>query len=410
MPIPKPEGGETESQFVSRCISKIIDEYDQSQAAAICYNSYRTKEEMSKKDAIFVLQPKKTENRGQYLSRCSNNSKMKQQYPVMKKRLGFCLNSFNEYYRYWSKLEFEEVPENSALGNCIAKQKSKGFDYKEAYARCASKVVVPNVPVVMEDNLLVVPVEFAELDILGYKTKYFYICPGAVSTFEHLISMNPDEDTARMIRNAAVIADKVFEIEAKVLDEETASTEQLDKASLLVDDFYELMEVIDDRLGMIHDVSYMDGHLEKIASYINNKFATIGPRGGIKESDKAPKSDTPNKDPEGKGTAKGDASGKRGAKVTAEQEKTLQKKVDDFNERDSNTKYGRATLGALKSVFQRGLGAYNTSHSPNVSSSEQWAYARVNAFLYLLKNGRPENKKYDTDFDLLPTNHPKYPK
>jgi hypothetical protein len=141
--------------------------------------------------------------------------------------------------------------------------------------------------------------------------------------------------------------------------------------------------------------------------YHFEELAEVGPRGGIKESPKAPKSDTKNPNPTGEGTAGGDASGKRGAKVTAEQEKTLQNKVDDFNEKESNTKNGRATLGALKSVFQRGLGAYNTSHSPEVRSAEQWAFARVNAFLYLLKNGRPENPKYDTDFDLLPKGHPK---
>ena len=136
-------------------------------------------------------------------------------------------------------------------------------------------------------------------------------------------------------------------------------------------------------------------------------MAEVGPRGGIKESKKAPKSTTPNPNPKGEGSAKGDASGKRGAKVTAEQEKTLQGKVDDFNEKESNTKNGRATLGQLKSVFQRGLGAFNTSHSPRVQSAEQWAYARVNAYLYLLKNGRPENPKYVTDNDLLPDKHPK---
>ena len=136
------------------------------------------------------------------------------------------------------------------------------------------------------------------------------------------------------------------------------------------------------------------------------KLAEVGPRGGIKESDKAPKSDTPNKNPKGEGSAKGDASGKS-AKVTEEQEKTLQNKVDEFNEKESNTKNGRATLGQLKSVFQRGLGAFNTSHSPVVKSAEQWAYARVNAYLYLLKNGRPENPKYNTDYDLLPNDHPK---
>jgi len=137
------------------------------------------------------------------------------------------------------------------------------------------------------------------------------------------------------------------------------------------------------------------------------KFAAVGERGGIKASPKAPKSDTPNKDPQGKGTAKGDASGKSGAKVTADQEKTLQNKADEFNDKESNTKNGRASLGALKSVFQRGLGAFATSHSPVVKSAEQWAFARVNAFLYLLKNGRPENAKYTTDFDLLPEKHPK---
>jgi len=136
------------------------------------------------------------------------------------------------------------------------------------------------------------------------------------------------------------------------------------------------------------------------------KMAEVGPRGGIKESDKAPKSGTPNKDPKGEGSAKGDASGKS-AKVSAADEETLKNKVKEFNEKDSNTKNGNATLGQLKSVFQRGLGAFNTSHSPVVKSASQWAFARVNAYLYLLKNGRPENPKYDTDYDLLPKGHPK---
>jgi len=140
--------------------------------------------------------------------------------------------------------------------------------------------------------------------------------------------------------------------------------------------------------------------------YHKEDLAEVGPRGGIKESPKSPKGETPNPNPKGEGTAKGDASGKS-AKVTAEQEKTLEGKVKDFNERESNTKNGRATLGQLKSVFQRGLGAFNVSHSPVVKSASQWAYARVNAYLYLLKNGRPESPKYTTDYDLLPKGHPK---
>jgi hypothetical protein len=140
---------------------------------------------------------------------------------------------------------------------------------------------------------------------------------------------------------------------------------------------------------------------------ILNTFAEVGPRGGIKASPKAPKSDTPNPNPKGKGTAKGDASSSRGAQVDKQTEESLQKKADEFNEKYKDKLGYGANIGALKSVYQRGIGAYNTSHSPNVSSAKQWGMARVNAFLYLIKNGRPQNKNYTQDNDLLPTKHPK---
>ena len=138
-----------------------------------------------------------------------------------------------------------------------------------------------------------------------------------------------------------------------------------------------------------------------------DKYAEVGKRGGIKKSPKAPKSDTPNRNPKGKGTAKGDASTSRGAKVSKADEATLQKKADEFNERYKKKLGYGVTVGMLKSVFQRGLGAFNVSHSPRVKSASQWSFARVNAFLYLIKNGRPQNPKYKGDFDLLPKKHPK---
>ena len=147
--------------------------------------------------------------------------------------------------------------------------------------------------------------------------------------------------------------------------------------------------------------------LESKINTLEEKMAEIGERGGVKSSPKAPKSTTPNKDPKGEGTAKGDASTTRGAEVSKRVEETLQNKSDDFNERYKDKLGYGVNLGMLKSVYQRGVGAYNTSHSPVVKSAEQWALARVNAFLYLVKNGRPENPKYDSDYDLLPTKHPK---
>jgi hypothetical protein len=37
MPIPKQNQGEQNDAFVSRCISELVGEYEQDQAAAICY-------------------------------------------------------------------------------------------------------------------------------------------------------------------------------------------------------------------------------------------------------------------------------------------------------------------------------------------------------------------------------------
>jgi len=149
---------------------------------------------------------------------------------------------------------------------------------------------------------------------------------------------------------------------------------------------------------------------EKTLRQAGEEFAKIGPRGGVKESPKAPKSDTKNPDPKGQGTARGDAGTTRGAEVDAATEKSLQKKADEFNEKYKDKLGYGANVGALKSVYQRGLGAYNTSRSPAVAArggAKQWAMARVNAFLYLIKNGRPQNRNYTTDYDLLPTKHPK---
>lgn len=40
MPIPNPKGGESQDEFVSRCVSQIYNEYGQDQSVAICINQY----------------------------------------------------------------------------------------------------------------------------------------------------------------------------------------------------------------------------------------------------------------------------------------------------------------------------------------------------------------------------------
>jgi len=63
-------------------------------------------------------------------------------------------------------------------------------------------------------------------------------------------------------------------------------------------------------------------------------------------------------------------------------------------------KISKIKLSVLKIVFNRGVGAYKTNPAsvrPQVKSPEQWAYARVYAFI----NKIEKKQKLDHDTDLL---------
>jgi HK97 family phage portal protein len=103
----------------------------------------------------------------------------------------------------------------------------------------------------------------------------------------------------------------------------------------------------------------------------------------------------------------GSASGSRGGiEISESTEKALRSKVDEHNEKHGDEKGKRVDLGMLKAVYRRGAGAFSTSHRTGVGRG-QWAMARVNAFLTLVRRGKPEDADYTTDFDLLPDGHPK---
>ena len=122
--------------------------------------------------------------------------------------------------------------------------------------------MVPNcVPVKLQ-------VEAPELDVFGYPTKNFYICPGAQELFNHLMTMPLEDDDYGMIRSAAQAADNIFAIEKDVLDKEKATPEQLQTAAVLVEDFIDIIHEIDEDTNMVHDTSFMQGHLDTIAKYV----------------------------------------------------------------------------------------------------------------------------------------------
>ena len=102
---------------------------------------------------------------------------------------------------------------------------------------------------------------------------------------------------------------------------------------------------------------------------------------------------------------KGAASGSRGGiKIPQKSLKALENYRDEHNQKYT-AKSKKVNLGILKSVYQRGAGAFSSSHRPQVTSREQWALARVKAFLKLVGTGE-RKKAYTTDLDLLPEGHP----
>lgn len=91
-------------------------------------------------------------------------------------------------------------------------------------------------------------------------------------------------------------------------------------------------------------------------------------------------------------------------KFSDKTETALRNKMKEHNE---NAPAGRkTTMAQLKAVYRRGAGAFSSSHRPG-KTRDQWAMARVNAYLKLLKSGRPENSRYVQDNDLLPAGHPR---
>lgn len=88
--------------------------------------------------------------------------------------------------------------------------------------------------------------------------------------------------------------------------------------------------------------------------------------------------------------------------------RALETKVREHNakvQKSGKPEWSKTNLRTLKTVYQRGAGAYSTSHRKGMQR-DQWAMGRVNAFLKMLTTGKPDNKRYVTDNDLLHSDHP----
>ena len=113
------------------------------------------------------------------------------------------------------------------------------------------------------------------INVLGYLTRFFHLCPGALELFQHLMSMPLDEETQGMVRSAAQVADNVFRIEDEVINRGSATLDELIQAQILVDDFKDIIHEVDEEVGMVHSTTFMDGHIMKIGELVQQEMAGL---------------------------------------------------------------------------------------------------------------------------------------
>ena len=95
------------------------------------------------------------------------------------------------------------------------------------------------------------------------------------------------------------------------------------------------------------------------------------------------------------------------APISGKTKKTIANKVKEHNDKHGDKKGKRVTQRMLEAVFRRGVGAYRTNPESvrrNVMGPDQWAIARVNAFLFAVRTGKFRSGRFDRD--LLPSGHP----
>lgn len=291
-----PSGDESESEFISRCIgdSKMGDEFpDVQQRTAVCYSYWERKNEFSFEKVSFDYDGVLTTEKGRNFLRneinrgnevyivSARNTAPEDLYELVRE---FRINPTHVYTVGSNRNKIERI---KSLG--IEKHYDDNFQVRRELGKIAAifDYDVSGLPAYETTSGTTMEVKpflgsdcgcgkepmtmsQEQMDIFGYKTKNFDICPGAQDLFTHLTSMQMGEDTIGMVRSAAQIADNVFEIERHVLVRGYSTEDDLVMAKILVDDFKDLMHEIDEEVGMTHDVSFMDGHIDLIEGSLDD--------------------------------------------------------------------------------------------------------------------------------------------
>ena len=142
------------------------------------------------------------------------------------------------------------------MERCVPVLRSEGHDQDQAVAICIDGFKFDETQ------------DAGEIEIYGYQTRHYDMCPGATSLYEAIIRGDHGDIDKDLVLRAAKLQDSLFYLEKHVLDMGSATIEDIHSAENLADEIYTLA----DMMGLRAQHSYIDSHVEKIKEVANEQF------------------------------------------------------------------------------------------------------------------------------------------
>ena len=108
-----------------------------------------------------------------------------------------------------------------------------------------------------------------EVDVYGYQTKHFDVCPGAQSLYKRIV----DEDLVKdkdLVTRTAKLHDALFALEKTAL-EDGATELDVEAAQLMADQIMEMAKMMD----LESEHQYVQGHVEKVKGAVKGEMNEI---------------------------------------------------------------------------------------------------------------------------------------
>lgn len=111
-----------------------------------------------------------------------------------------------------------------------------------------------------------------ELDVYGYQTQDFDICPVAQSLYKNILAGKYGDKDKTVVKTLARLQDDLFNMEKKALAYGQVDNSFLENAEKLESQIYRLA----DSIGLRDEHDYIAGHIDKIASVAGNPEDALG--------------------------------------------------------------------------------------------------------------------------------------